>query len=143
MTTNQDRPHRAATFVDADSVWLRLYRTTSTPAVCLTVTDYETGTDHEEPVSVSFSLNRRHLDLLIAALQHESELLAAPAVGERRRAPADHPHLAGCEVIRVEDAARATPSPRRWFAYRGSTSGIWTSGHRTTDAEVANWLVIE
>ena len=132
MTTNQDRPYRVATFVDDDEVWLRLYRKTSTPGVYLTVTDDVAA------VSVSFSLNRHHLDLLIAALQHERELLAAPAVGERRQAPADHPRRAGWEAIYVEDYPPTLSPPWRWFVYRGRTSWVWL-----TDAEVADWTVIE
>lgn len=35
MTANQDRPYNAATFIDDDDVLMRLYRTNSTPEVCL------------------------------------------------------------------------------------------------------------
>ena len=136
MTTNQDRPYNAASFVDGE-VWLRLYRTTSTPGVYLTMTDDVSA------VSVSFSLNRLSPEWLIAALQRESELLAGPKVGERRRAPADHPHRAGCEAIYVEDSPRRVSQSRSWFVYRGSTSGPGASGVWMTDAEVADWTVIE
>ena len=132
MTMNQDRPYNAATFIDKADVQLRLYRTTSPPEVCLRVTDYAAA------VSVSFSLNRLDLDRLIAALQQESELLATPTVGERRQAPADHQSSAGCEVIRVEDVPTGISFPRPWLVYRGSAAGTWT-----TDAEVADWAVIE
>ena len=137
MTTNQDRPYHAASFVDGNEVWLRLYRTTSTPGVYLTMTDDVTA------VSTSFNLNRRSLDRLIASLQLESGLLAASVIGERRRAPADHPDSAGCEAIRVEDSPIGVSQRRSWFVYRGSTSGDCASGIWTTDAEVADWTVIE
>lgn len=137
MTPNQDHPYYAASFVDGDEVWLRLYRTTSTPGVYLTMTDDVSA------VSVSFRLDRRSLERLIASLQRESELLAAPQVGERRRALANHLHRAGCEVIRVEDFQPGVSSPRRWFVYRGSTSGICAAGTWLPNAEVANWSVIE
>ena len=127
MTTNQDRPYHAASFVDGDEVWLRLYRTTSTPGVYLTMTDDVAA------VSVSFSLNQRRLDRLIASLRRERELLAGPRVGEHRQAPADHPSRAGCEVVHVEGATQS----HRWFVYRGLCSGTWM-----TDAEVADWTVI-
>ena len=132
MTTNQDRPYNAASFVDGDEVWLRLYRTTSTPGVYLTVTDDVAA------VSVSFNLHRRSLDRLIAALQLESKLLGAPGVGERRRAPADHPYRVGCEAIRMEAAPPGLSQAYRWFVYRGSAAGIWL-----TDAGVSDWNVIE
>ena len=137
MTTNLNSPYNAASFVDSDDVWLRLYRTTSTPGVYLTVTDDVAA------VSVSFNLHRRSLDRLIAALQLESKLLGAPGVGERRRAPADHPYRAGCEAIRVEDSPIGVSQRRSWFVYRGSTSGDGASGIWTTDADVADWTVIE
>ena len=137
MTTNLDDPaldgpYHAATFVDDDDVRLRLYRTTSTPEVYLTVTDYEAA------VAVRFNLNRRNLERLITSLQRESELLAAPKVGERRCAPADDPERAGHEAIRVDDVPRGRLHSRRWFVYRGDNTGQWT-----TDAEVADWTVIE
>ena len=133
MTKNQDHPYRVGrTFVDSDEVQLRLCRKTLTPEVYLTVTDYAAA------VGVSFSLNRPTLDQLITSLQHESELLAAPTVGERRQAPASHPYLAGCAAIRVEDVAFDIPQTRRWCVYRGSAAGTWV-----TDAEVADWIVIE
>ena len=132
MTMNQESPYNAATFIDKADARLQLWRTTSTPEVCLVVTDDVTA------VSVSFSLNRRNLERLITSLQREHELLATPQVGERRQAPADHPSRAGCEVIRVEDVPSGVASLRPWFVYRGSAAGCWT-----TDAEVADWIVIE
>ena len=108
MTANQDRQYNAATFVDKADAQLRLWRKTSTPEVCLRVTDYAAG------VSVSFNLNRPNLDRLITSLQRERELLAARRVGERRRAPADHPHRAGCEAIYVEDSPRRVSQSRSW-----------------------------
>ena len=132
MTTTPDRPYHAATFTDKAEARLQLWRKTSTPEVYLTVTDYEAK------VSVSFSLNRRDLDRLITSLQLESELLAAPAVGDRRRAPADHPRRAGCEAILIEATPPGIPRVCRWFVYRGSAAGLWL-----TDAGVADWVVIE
>ena len=137
MTTNQDRPYHAASFIDGDEVWLRLYRTTSTPGVYLTVTDDVAA------VSVSFNLHRRSLDRLIAALQLESKLLGAPGVGERRRAPADHPYRVGCEAIRMEAAPPGLSQAYRWFVYRGSASGVCAARTWLTDVEVADWAVIE
>lgn len=137
MTANQDRPYNAATFIDDDDVLMRLYRTNSTPEVCLRVTDYAAA------VSVRFNLNRPNLDWLIASLQRERELLAVPQVGERRQAPADHPDSAGCAAIRVEDSPIGVSQRRSWFVYRGSTSGARASGIWTTDAEVADWIVIQ
>lgn len=136
MTTNQDIPYHAATFVDNDNARLWLYRKTSAPEVRLTVMDHETG------LAVNFRLDQLSLDRLITSLQRESKLLKAPKVGERRRAPADHPELSGCEVIRADDADRSGPlfgaESRRWFVYRGSAVGAWT-----TNAEVADWTVIQ
>ena len=132
MTTNPDRPYHAASFIDNDEVWLRLYRTISTPGVYLTMTDDVAA------VSVNFSLNRHSLARLIASLQLESELLANPRVGEHRQAPADHPYHAGCEAVHVGDSRPDISSSRRWYVYRGSAAGTWT-----TDAEVADWTVIE
>ena len=137
MTMYPEPPYHAASFIDSDEVWLRLYRKTSTPGVYLTVTDEEAA------VQTSFNLNRHSLDRLITSLQHESELLAAPMVGERRQAPASHPYLAGCAAIRVEDSPIGVSQRRSWFVYRGSTSGDCAAGTWTTDAEVADWIVIE
>lgn len=135
MTMNQDRPYHSATLsssIYSAGVRLRLYRKTSSPGVFIVVTD--------DTAVASFHFSQRKLDRFITALQRESELLKAPKVGERRRAPSDHPELSGCEVIRAEDA-RSGPlvgaHARRWFVYRGSAVGVWT-----TDAEVADWTVI-
>ena len=133
MTTNQDRPYQPSTSIDNAGARLRLYRKTSSPGVFIVVTD--------DTAVASFHFSQRRLDRFITALQRESELLKAPKVGERRRAPSDHPELSGCEVIRAEDANRSGPlvgaHARRWFVYRGSAVGAWT-----TDAEVADWPVI-
>ena len=135
MTMNQDRSYNAATFFDKDDARLQLWRKTSTPEVGLHVTDYVAE------LAVRFNLNRPTLDQLIAPLQLESELLAAPAVGERRRAPSDDPELTGCEVIRVDPITHGGPlvgkPPCHWFVYRGSLTGTWA-----TDAEVADWTVL-
>ena len=130
MTTNQDRPYHAGTFVDNDDVWLRLYRKPPTPEVDITMAS--------DTAVVRFTLSQPNLDLLITALQRESELLKAPKVGERRRAPADDPEHVGHEAIRVDDVPRGLLQSRRWFVYRGSTTGQWT-----TDAEVADWDTIK
>ena len=137
MTMNQDRPYQGATFTDKDDARLQLYRKTSIPEVGLVVIDGEAAR------SVSFSLNRLNLDRLIASLQLESELLAAPRIGERRRAPADHPYRVGCEAIYVDDSPVGVSQSRSWFVYRGrDTSGARTSGIWLSDAEVADWNVI-
>lgn len=136
MTTNPDRPYHAASFVGDDEVWLRLYRKTSSRGV------YLTATDDVAAVSVSFSFNRMSLERLIAALQLESKLLATPEVGERRRASATNPALAGCEAIHVANVydgwSLAGERARPWFVYCGSLTETWL----TTD-EVADWGVIE
>ena len=123
MTTNL---YRVATFVDGD-VWLKLNRKVSTPGVFITVSD---GSSEG-----SFSYSQANLDLLITDIQNEGELLK---VNERRQAPDDHPHRAGCAAIRVDNAPRFISPSYHWLVYRGLSAGIWAS-----DAEVADWDTIK